>query len=94
MLFVITCLDKPNAASLRAETRPAHLDFIRRHLEHVTIAGPLIAEDGSTPIGSLLVVDFPSRAGVERFSAEDPYSRAGLFETVTIRAFRKVIPET
>lgn len=94
MLFALTCLDKPNATSLRADTRPAHLEFIRRHLDHVTIAGPLLPADGSTPIGSLLVVDFPSRAEVERFAAEDPYARAGLFETVTIRAFRKVFPET
>ena len=93
MLFVITCLDKPNAGALRAETRPAHLDFIRARIGHVVLAGPLLAEDGTTPIGSMLVVDFPARAEVDRFLAEDPYAKAGLFQSVSVRPFRKVFPE-
>ena len=93
MLFVMTCLDKPNAGSLRADTRPAHLEFIRARIGHVVLAGPLFAEDEKTPIGSLLVVDFPSRAELDRFAAEDPYARAGLFQSVTVRPFRKVFPE-
>ena len=93
MLYVLTCLDKPDAAALRAETRPAHLDYIRARVERVLLAGPLLAEDGKTPIGSLLVVDFANRAELDRFSAEDPYVKAGLFQSVTVRPFRKVFPE-
>jgi uncharacterized protein YciI len=93
MLFVMTCLDKPNAGSLRADTRPAHLEFIRARIAHVLLAGPLLAEDEKTPIGSMLVLDLPSRAEVDRFSAEDPYVKAGLFQSVTVRPFRQVFPE-
>jgi uncharacterized protein YciI len=94
MLFVLTCLDKPNSASLRAETRPAHLDFIRARIEQVPMAGPILAEDEKTPIGSMLIVELTNRAEVDRFLAEDPYSRAGLFQSVTVRPFRKVFPES
>jgi uncharacterized protein YciI len=94
MLFVLTCLDKPNSASLRAETRPAHLDFIRARIGQVPLAGPILAEDEKTPIGSLLIVELPNRAAVDRFLAEDPYGRAGLFQSVTVRPFRKVFPES
>jgi uncharacterized protein YciI len=94
MLFVMTCLDKPDSASLRAATRPAHLDFIRARVRHVPLAGPLLAEDEKTPIGSMLVLDLPSRAEVDRFAAEDPYAKAGLFQSVTVRPFRRVFPES
>jgi uncharacterized protein len=94
MLFVLTCLDKPNSGSLRAETRPAHLDFIRARIQQVPLAGPILAEDEKTPIGSLLIVDLPNRAAVDRFLADDPYGKAGLFQSVTVRPFRKVFPET
>ena len=94
MLFVLTCLDKPNSATLRAETRPAHLDFIRARIEQVPMAGPILAEDEKTPIGSMLIVELASRAEVDRFLAADPYSRAGLFQSVTVRPFRKVFPES
>jgi len=93
MLFVITCLDKPESSALRAATRPAHLDYIRAQAGRIAIAGPLLANDGVTPVGSELVLEFPDRAAAERFAAADPYAKAGLFETVTIRGFRKVFPE-
>jgi uncharacterized protein len=38
-------------------------------------------------------VDYPNRAEVDRFLAEDPYGKAGLFQSVTVRPFRKVFPE-
>ena len=93
MLYALTCLDKPDSAALRAETRPAHLDYIRARIGNVLLAGPILAEDEKTPAGSLLVVEFGTRAELERFSAEDPYVKAGLFQSVTMRPFRKVFPE-
>ena len=43
-------------------------------------------------IGSLLVMDFSDRAAVDSFLAGDPYSRAGLFASVRVSPWRKVIP--
>lgn len=93
MMFVLTCLDRADAGSLRADTRPAHVDYLRRHMGHIVMAGPLLGADEKTPVGSLLVMEFDSRAALDRFAAEDPYVKAGLFESVTVRPFRKTLPE-
>jgi hypothetical protein len=42
--------------------------------------------------GSLLIIDFADRKAAEDFAANDPYNKAGLFESVIIRRWKKVIP--
>lgn len=44
-------------------------------------------------MGSLLIVDFPSRKEAIEFAAADPYAQAGLFASVAVTAWRKVFPE-
>ena len=56
----------------------------------VRIAGPLFAEDGETPAGSLFVVEGESVA-VREWAAGDPYAKAGVFASVEIRPFKWVI---
>tara|TARA_A100001011_G_scaffold371434_1_gene428750 strand:+ start:956 stop:1120 length:165 start_codon:yes stop_codon:yes gene_type:complete len=43
-------------------------------------------------IGSLIVLDANSLEEAKQFAANDPYSQAGLFETVEIKPFKQVIP--
>ena len=38
--------------------------------------------------GSLLIVDAPDRAAVDQFLRDDPYVKAGLFESVDVRPYR------
>lgn len=92
MLFAIHCLDKPDSTALRAQARPAHLEYATRHADRIVLAGPMLSDDGKDMIGSLLVVDFPDKAAVERFAMEEPYRKAGLFRSVEIRPFRKIFP--
>ncbi len=92
MQFAIVCLDKPNHGHLRAENRPAHIDYLNANLEHVLLAGPFLSEDGERPVGSLLIIEFDDQSQARAFAEGDPYARAGLFESVTIRPFRKVLP--
>lgn len=92
MLFFIRYTDKPGAAAIRAANRQAHLDYvIGRYGEATKLAGPTLAADGETMEGSVLILDLPDRAAAEVFVAEDPYTRAGLFESTVIRPFRKAI---
>lgn len=44
-------------------------------------------------VGSLLILDFADKAEAENFAANDPYAKAGLFERVDIRPWRKVYPK-
>ncbi len=43
-------------------------------------------------MGSLLIMAFDDQGQARAFAEGDPYARAGLFESVTIRPFRKVLP--
>lgn len=93
MQFAIYCLDKEGHTQTRLDNRPAHVEHLKAHNDHLLLAGPLLSEDGNSMIGSLLVVDFPDRAAADRFAAADPYAKAGLFQSVTVKPFRKVFPQ-
>lgn len=92
MYFVLFCLDKPSSADLRAGIRPLHLEYIEAHMDMIVFAGPLLADDSETAIGSLIVIDCPDIAAAKAFAKDDPYALGGLFETVEIRRWRKVLP--
>jgi len=56
----------------------------------VELAGPFLDPQGNMT-GSLIVLDVPDLAAAEAWAAADPYARAGLFESVAIREWKKVI---
>ncbi len=90
MLFVIHALDRAGALPQRLAHYDAHKAFLsdaEQHGVHIVMSGPLSADDGTTMIGSLLVVDAPDRAAVERFNGADPFHAAGIWERVTITGF-------
>ncbi len=87
MNFMIMALDKPNALELRQATRQAHLDYVRGS-GVMEMGAPLLDDDGNM-IGSLILIDVEDKKAAEEFSANDPYMQAGLFESVTIKAYKK-----
>jgi len=89
-LYVLTCIDKPGSLALRMATREAHLAYVGNASAPIRAAGPLLDGDGQMS-GSLFIMDCPDEAAVETFSKADPYRRAGLFETVDIRAWRQTL---
>ena len=94
MHVAIICLDKPDAAPVRAENRPAHLDYLKASDDKILVAGPLLSENAQNPIGSLLIMDFADLAEARTFAEGDPYKQAGVFESVTIKPWRQVFPAT
>lgn len=90
MLFVILCTDKPDSAALRAATRPVHLEYLDKFRSRIAISGPFLADDGTTPKGSLLILDFADKAEAQSFVDNDPYARAGLFASVMVAPYKKV----
>ena len=90
MHFAIHCTDKPGHAHVRAENRNDHVEFLKAHRSSILTAGPTLddARDGMN--GSVLIVDFPDRSAVETFAADDPYAKAGLFESVIIQPWKMV----
>jgi len=90
MLYALICQDKPNSEALRKDTRSQHLAYISDF--DVRLAGPMLAEDEATMIGSIIILEVADRAAAEAFADGDPYHLAGLFASVTIHPFRQAIP--
>jgi uncharacterized protein len=88
-LFAISCIDKPGSLSLRMATREAHLAYANGGQVKVSVkmGGPYLDDRGNMA-GSLLIVEAADRTAVEEFSRDDPYVKAGLFQTVDIRLYR------
>lgn len=90
MHFMIYCTDKPGSFDLRTTNRKKHLDFLEKNKNNIFVVGPTLTEDGEGMNGSLLIVDFPDRAAVNAFVDADPYTSAGLFESVNIKRWKMV----
>ena len=89
MYFVILGTDRPGMTELRLATRPAHREYLHNptspHRVRLLHGGPTLTPDGEQMNGTLLVVEAASLADAEHFAANDPYRKAGLFESVAIR---------
>ncbi len=92
MHFVIACIDKPGQPELRQENRPDHLEYLSDHTERIVVAGPTLGDDGA-PNGSVLVMEFDDLAQAEAFAAGDPYAKAGVFDSVSVKPWKKVYPK-
>jgi len=90
MPYAVIALDKEGGAPLRAELRPKHLVHLEQYAGKLLAGGAMLADDGATPVGSLLIIDSEDRAEVETIVAADPFTQAGLFQSVSIRPWRKV----
>ena len=90
MLYAIICTDKPGHLAVRKANREAHLAHIASAASAIVQAGPFLDEAGEM-CGSLLIYDAETRAEVEAWCAADPYAKAGLFQSVEIRAWNRVV---
>ncbi len=88
-LFALICTDKPGQLQTRLTNREAHLAYLQK-TGVVRQAGPFLGIDGDMD-GSLVILEVADRETAEAWAAEDPYALAGLFETVIIREWKKVI---
>ncbi|CAM3186885.1 hypothetical protein SAMN04488021_12034 [Paracoccus aminovorans] len=87
-LFALICRDAPGMLETRLAVREKHLGWLDRR-PGLQLAGPFI-EDGR-PCGSLLIVEGESLDEVRAWAAHDPYAEAGVFGSVEIVEWRKVI---
>ncbi|MBE9603903.1 YciI family protein [Acetobacteraceae bacterium H6797] len=92
MLFAIACTDKPASLELRMATRPPHLEYLESLMKQLVLVGPTLDAEGK-PNGSLLVVEAADQAAAEAIAAGDPYAKAGLFASVTVKPFRAVFKD-
>ena len=89
MLYMVYGVDKPGAADLRAEAREEHFAYLDTHKDILVLGGATLGDDGATRTGSVLIINVPNRAEADRFSQNEPFRKAGVFETVTVTRMRR-----
>ena len=90
MLFAAICLDKPGCLDLRLSTRPGHLEFLNAHATRIKLGGPFLDSE-ERPIGSLLILECANLEAAQALLDKDPYAKAGLFVSVEVKPFRRVV---
>ena len=99
MWYVIYSRDRENALEARLEARPAHLERAQKLVEEgrILTAGPRPAIDSPDPgpagfEGSLIIAEFDSLEEARAWADDDPYVKAGVYESVEVSPFKQVLP--
>ena len=85
MLYALICTDKPGSLAARKASRSEHLAYLKSLGEALLFAGPFTEADGQTMNGSLIVIEAPSLDAARKISADDPFSKLGIFGQVDVR---------
>lgn len=89
MPYAIITKDRADAGDLRQRLRAEHLAYLDARKSLLLAAGAQIEDDGTGGFGGILLVDTDDRKEAEAFAQGDPFTRGGLFESVTVVRWRK-----
>lgn len=99
MLYAIISQDISDSLERRLAVRPAHLQRLEalRDAGRLVLAGPHPAIDSENPgpagfTGSLVVAEFASLSEAQAWADADPFTTTGVYEKVTVKPFKKVLP--
>lgn len=99
MWYVIDARDAAESLDRRIKARPAHLERLTALNEQgrLLVAGPVPAIDAEDPgpagfEGSLIIAKFDSLEEAGTWADNDPYIKAGVYERVEVRPFKRVMP--
>jgi uncharacterized protein YciI len=84
MLYSIHCLDHADKLQTRLDNYDAHRAHLNNASITIVVAGPIAADDGETPIGSVFIVDAADRAEAEAFNRNDPFYQLDVWDKSTI----------
>ena len=99
MLYAIISQDVENSLEKRLSARPEHIERLQLLKEQgrLILAGPHPAIDNLEPgpagfTGSLIVAEFESLEEAQTWADKDPYIKAGVYQSVVVKPFKKVLP--
>jgi len=82
--WVIQCIDKPDTGQLRSRYYPDHRKYLEKFTSKLIGHGPILSDDATREIGHAFFIELPNRDIAEAFIAEEPFARAGVYETVRV----------
>ena len=88
MHWLIKCRSKPDTDALRLATIDAHRHFLDGYPERTWYSGPIFTDDNKNAIGSLRLIEFPDRHAALAYINADPYTKAGIFEKISVERWR------
>jgi uncharacterized protein YciI len=99
MLYMINGIDVADSLARRLSVRAQHIERLKalQAEGRLILAGPNPAVDSNEPgdagfSGSLIVAEFDSLQDAEDWANADPYIAAGVYDSVTVKPFKKVLP--
>ena len=99
MFYVIIGEDRTGTLDQRMAARPDHVARLQalQAEGRLLLAGPCPAIDSPDPgpagfSGSIIIAEFSSLADANTWAETDPYIAAGVYEKVTVKPFKKVLP--
>ncbi|MFA3760959.1 YciI family protein [Yersinia sp. 2544 StPb PI] len=97
MLYIIFATDVPDSLDKRLSVRPAHLARLQvlQDQGRLLTAGPNPAIDSADPgaagfTGSTVIAEFASQQEAEYWAEQDPYSAAGVYQSVIVKPYKRV----
>lgn len=99
MWYVIIGEDTPDSLEKRMAARPRHIARLTALAEQnrLMVSGPTPAIDSEDPgtagfTGSIIIAEFTSLQEAQDWANKDPYIEDGVYKTVTVKPFKKVLP--
>ncbi len=99
MWYAIIGEDVNNSLEKRLAARPAHIERLKLLAgeNRLLVSGPNPAIDSEEPgeagfTGSVIIAQFDSLELAQQWASEDPYVAAGVYQKVTVKPFKKVLP--
>ncbi len=93
-IFAMIARDGPDGLSLRKKFHNEHVAHVSalNDAGRIVLAGPLKDDDNENSIGAVIVFEAADLEAARRIVDQDPYVTAGVFESLTVNAFRKAYP--
>jgi uncharacterized protein YciI len=92
--FMVTLYDGTDAQApaRRQATRTAHLEGLKGNVASGKLVfGGRIFDDSQQPVGSFLMADCADRAELDAMIANDPYTKANVWQRVEVKPVQLVV---
>ena len=81
-------LDHPDGQAKRTEHRDAHQAYLDEHGDKVMARGPLLNDEGSESVGSIMLLDLPDLDAGRELLEGDPFYKSGVYQDVMFHRWR------